>query len=379
MQLSDRWEVVLPTPTSYKLLGLLNIYSQPSEVLSLGLGLSATLITFSGGFFYSSLFFWGWLALGATLVYGVATHHIRPIPSWTFLGMGILILSLYLAVLGTIFWGSGNWVIMLAMAMLISPMIIFYLVRPSPRVLSYLIPGAIINSGVILYQGIIQGSVRSQGLGTNPNPSAGFLVLVAVYLLTTRYKWLALPLVAALPLTGSRGGVVVFLSLLIALTATRRLKPLFSGLLILILILPALYSPQVISERISIGSFPDTKSLQPLAVIQRDMVARWEMLRPLHLLPKGDIGGKGPPHNIPLRLGVELGLLAAVVWTAITIHHLWKSRKAPVVFWSLLAVVGLGVFDYYTWIGALSWSWWLLLGLLPGHPQGLSDSDQSPL
>lgn len=377
MLLGERWEMA-PALARYRLLGLLDTYSHPSEVLSLGLGISATLITFSGGFFYSSLFFWGWLVLGLTLAYSIYTHHLRPLLSWTFLGMVGIILSSYLAVIGTIFWGSGNWVIMLALTMLITPMPIFYLVRSSPRTLAYIIPGALLNSGVILYQGLVQGMVRSQGLGTNPNPSAGFLVLAAVYLLTTRYKWLAVPLVAAIPLTGSRSAVLIFLALLIAMTATRRLKPLFSGILLLFLGIPALYSPQMVSDRVHVGSFPYAENLKPLEVVQRDVLARWEMLRLPHLLPKGDVGGKGPPHLVPLRIAVELGLVAALIWIILTSHHLWKSRKAPVVFWSLLTVVGLGVLDHYTWIGSLSWSWWMVLGLYPEQPQDLLESDQYP-
>jgi len=95
-------------------------------------------------------------------------------------------------------------------------------------------------------------------------------------------------------------------------------------------------------------------------------------------------------HNVPLRMAVESGILAAMVWLGITGWALWprggakqrvrqgndqpvsknasmalseRSDRFGASWWMLLALALLSLLDYYTWMGHLGGFWWLLVGM----------------
>jgi hypothetical protein len=70
-------------------------------------------------------------------------------------------------------------------------------------------------------------------------------------------------------------------------------------------------------------------------------------------------------HNVPLRIAVESGIIAAGIWVVMTVWALMpKASGQPFHRWLLLTLVLLSVLDYYTWMGHLGGFWWLLIGLL---------------
>ena len=79
-------------------------------------------------------------------------------------------------------------------------------------------------------------------------------------------------------------------------------------------------------------------------------------------LPSGVAEHPGA-HNIGLRLAIENGVQAAMLWMAITGWALWK-RPRTVAWWVLLSIVLLGQLDYYSFQGHLGGFWWLTVGIL---------------
>ena len=57
-------------------------------------------------------------------------------------------------------------------------------------------------------------------------------------------------------------------------------------------------------------------------------------------------------HNVPLRIAVESGLVAAGVWVGITLFALIRKPFNPD-WWILLTLGLLSMLDYYTWMGHL--------------------------
>jgi hypothetical protein len=70
-------------------------------------------------------------------------------------------------------------------------------------------------------------------------------------------------------------------------------------------------------------------------------------------------------HNVPLRIAIENGVIAAGIWVGITGWALVsRDSGQPLHRWLLITLVLLSVLDYYTWMGHLGGFWWLLIGLL---------------
>ena len=65
-----------------------------------------------------------------------------------------------------------------------------------------------------------------------------------------------------------------------------------------------------------------------------------------------------------MRIAVEDGLVAGVLWLGITGLALVRRPLASGAWWMMAAVVLLGMLDYYTWMGHLVGVWWLCLGAL---------------
>jgi len=98
-------------------------------------------------------------------------------------------------------------------------------------------------------------------------------------------------------------------------------------------------------------------------------------------------------HNVPLRIAVENGIIAAIIWLGVTGKALLPIRRLNLggkrgvrhihndngketavrglqgdsqAWWLLLGVVLLSLLDYYMWMGHLGGFWWLLVGLRLG-------------
>ncbi len=337
--------------------------------------------------------FIGWTSLCAGVILSSRSRGPRLLWWALFLLLGFHTL----AIPGSVIWGIGNWELTAGVLLWMAPAIALYWSDNGERIFAWLIPVWLVHTGLIIWQGFtrwgIVGNVYvagaageptplPSGLANNPNIAAGFLSLGIIYLLTTRYRWLAMPMLMALLFTGSRWGLLVTGAVLIAMVATRAIpwQPLaasaavFLGAIVLLGQTPSGYAIA------GIDSFA--------AVVHAVNVDVGNRLAVPHIptfLPSGVAEHPGL-HNVPLRIAVENGIAAATLWLGITLWALWPRRSNPSPYkrarqcpdtksyikenfrpvhrWLLLTLVLLSVLDYYTWMGHMGGFWWLLIGLL---------------
>jgi len=306
----------------------------------------------------------GLISLMFAVIVGRPTIGPRPV----FFAMAVILGSLVIAIPGSLVWGEGAWELTALVAVLVAPLIGFYLVG-SERVFRWLAPLFLLHALVVLYQGVIVGTQRAQGLTSTPNPAGGLLTLGAVYFLTSRHKWLALPMMAALPFTASRTAMLAMAVVLVLLLLTRRLswRYLVVGALVASVMVVGAWGAVETSLRMGIRYDPVDNHImdRPFPVwSMRDLTRRFNIERLPTAAPGGFVNiGDGPPHNVPLRLGIELGLFAAVAWVGVTWWALKTRPRSSGAWWLLLTIVLLGMLDYYTWIGPMAGFWWLLIGV----------------
>ncbi len=322
----------------------------------------------------------GWIALYAGFF--IAPMSIRP--RWAFWALVGILVSHALAIPGSIFWGDSNWVLTAGVVVWMAPALLLYLSDGTDRVWAFLVPAWLLHAGLIIYGGftnwhweqgiLIRGEVPT-GLSHNPNLAAGFLTLGIVYLMTTRARWLTPPLFVALLFTGSRWGLLVCAGVLLAMAARRTIswKPLAGGVAAALLGVTLVASftplPYHVAGFASVG--------EAMHGVSGDIGTRLAMPHLPSLLPRGVAEHPGL-HNVPLRIAYENGIVAAVMWLAVTGWALTKQRGATA-WWLLLTLTLLSTLDYYAWMGHLGGFWWLLVGLLvkrgrDGGDQGVPPS-----
>ncbi len=94
-----------------------------------------------------------------------------------------------------------------------------------------------------------------------------------------------------------------------------------------------------------------------------DVISRWNVQESFNWLPRGYLAEIIHPHNTVLRIANDLGILAALIWSAITVYALWRRPARATRAWWLLATVALlSIMDYYIYAGPLAGLWWLLVG-----------------
>lgn len=308
----------------------------------------------------------------------------------------VLLLCHALAIPGSLLWGSGNWEATAAVVLWMSPSLML-LSAGTAMAFAWLVPVWLIHSGLILYagptswfaaDGVLVSNDGGVGLSHNPNLAAGFLCLGLVYMMTTRFRWLVIPLIPALLFTGSRWGLAVtgIVLLLMVLTRTVPFRPLGAAILLCAatVVAVALFTP--LGYRVStLDSFAAVAH-----TVNGEVQARMAVPHIPSVLPHGVADHPGL-HNVPLRMAVESGILAAMVWLGITGWALWprggvkqkagrgnhqpegnnasmgaseRSGGFGASWWMLLALALLSLLDYYTWMGHLGGFWWLLVGVL---------------
>jgi hypothetical protein len=229
----------------------------------------------------------------------------------------------------------------------------------SEKALAWALPGVFLHAVITLVQGIALGAARAAGVALNCNIGAGILVIGTAYLATTRFRYWALPLVSALVFTGSRQGLAVLLVVLVLAGWRYSWRFMLSALCVVALTF-FLHWHQVTTDfRIS----------QP---VQMDVVSRLEM-PPSHspatthssitgLFPRGYAGDNGL-HDVPMRLWYELGAIGTALWVFLSGYGLLRHPWSPA-WWILLAMMGLSVLDYYTWMPlSVSAFWWVAVKL----------------
>src|SRR3972149_5339358 len=142
------------------------------------IGLAVTLFITTKGFRGVELGL-GWIVLGAAFSLGGGNLKHKLI----FAGLIILLVSLYIAVPGSIWWGRGNWEVTLYHTVWMTPFLLLYLIDKGEEVFLWLIPLLVLHSGVLVYQEVVGKPGRQMGLLDNPNPAGALLAIDAVYML----------------------------------------------------------------------------------------------------------------------------------------------------------------------------------------------------
>lgn len=296
---------------------------------------------------------WGLMAGGVL----IAPRSIGP--RWVYAGLLLIIASAFAAIPGTYLWGDSKPVQTAIIALLTAPLIIYYLANNAHVVFRCLQPVWLIHAGFVLFQGFTQAG-RASGITSNPNPAGAFLVLGAIFFLAGKQKWLALPLIAALPITGARWSVVVLTAIILGMVVSGHLSWRYVGFIAVISIILVGFGYGLISENYRI----DEMSFIPVN-INRDISARMPLIRVPSFAPRGhtdDGYPKETPHNVPLRMSIETGILSGLAWMVITGWALWKGPRGDVGWWLLMGLFALSQFYYFPWIERMGGFWWLLIG-----------------
>jgi len=313
--------------------------------------------------------FVGWTALCAGVICGGWSTKRHTV----FWGLIVLLLFHALAIPGSLIWGIGNWEFTAGVLLWMAPAMLLYLASDAHRVFVWLIPAFLLHASIVIVEGMTDwyliGEImirrgNNTGLTNNPNLAAGLLAIGIVYLMASKrpvFQALSLPLVVALLFTGSRWGILVPVAVIgvMALTGTVHWKVLAGGILALFV---TVIGVGLVGGGYQIAGYGSiTAALNPIVT---DVGVRLAIPHLPTFLPHGVAEHPGL-HNVPLRIAVENGIIAAGIWVVITGWALIsKNDKQPLYRWLLITLVLLSVLDYYTWMGHLGGFWWLLIGLL---------------
>jgi hypothetical protein len=253
---------------------------------------------------------------------------------------------------------GGNLVGSVWLAILTTVLLPLAWLRDPKPVFQWLTPVWLIQAGICLYQAVfgLPGTHRVLGFAENQNAGAGFLLLGCIYLLNGhhRAKWLILPMVMAMPFTGSRWAALVAAVVVLAIFAAHLVKWQYIAVgmaaalgLVTILGWDSIWDAYMLSHYTGNPWVDGVARLTP-----RDGVS-------LSLVPLGfwDSG----LHNVPWRMMHETGILSGLAWGGATLYGLWRRPRHHYAWWLLLTIALLSMMDYYTWVGPLGWVWWPLV------------------
>ena len=287
---------------------------------------------------------------------------------YIFWSLFFILATFWLSVPGTILWGNGDWKTTLAVAIWTSPAILFYLVKVKEDILLWLLPGIVLQSLFVIYQGVVLHTIRPSGLLVNAGPSAGILVLgiaiVCFYVPKKLYFLLPL-LVLAVVLTGSRApnlvaAGLIFIAVLIRFPWWIKVLVVLTGIIIPTVVLTLTQPDPSILERFRLdkGGTDET-----IGVVESDLKYRLIVDSSPSIFPKGYNISDGL-HNVPIRASSQLGIVSAVLWCVLTLVGLlvkpwWRSAT----WWMLVSIALMSMVDVFPFFGSLAGFWWLVLGL----------------
>ncbi len=348
------------------------------NVSSAGVGVAAGLFLLAGSRF-EGLFF----AAICLILLSFAVGLRRFGPKLMVVGIAVVIASAIFSVAGAVIWGPGQWIISAIIANWVMIFAVLPFIRLDPgKLLLGLMPSLLITSFVIIFQGMTGQPGRMKAFVDSPNPAGGILVLGALMLLPTRFRWLAIPMTVAVPFTGSRLALLT-LVIAVAIMLIARAAPLRStasiGIISIALVLPFL-DVIGLNNRVSVPGIAVTASspATPRRYSSLDAQAahvgiRLTLLDRPGFAPKGFLYDparpihdiyNGPPHNVAMRIGIEWGYAALAAWAALTVWALVYGYRNSAPWYVLMAVIFLGLLDYYVHVGPLAWAWWLAIGLM---------------
>ena len=321
-------------------------------LLSLGIALQLV-----GANFDSLIGVGGWWAM---LAGGLLTEKQIRGPRWALLLVGGLLLSGLLSIPGAAL--SENLVEASAtMVLVIAPLALLFFAKSDllPRLGWYLLPVIGVHSGMVLFDAAQHASQRVTGLSLNPNPAAGLLLLASIWLLQCpRVRWLAVPMLAGLPFTGSRLSLAI-LALVLGFMVLRHMVPKSVALASMCLVV------------VTVIMIPNPRLGNTTAgILSTDVAVRIEAPQPPSLFPVGVTESRllRASHNVPMILASEWGALAAICWVGLTLGLLVQNKGRTRYSWLLVALFVTSMLDLYTWGGSMGAAWWVVTGHEAGRP-----------
>jgi len=332
------------------------------------LALAVYIVCVFAGTFQGPLLMIGWCALGIAVIgwYVTPEKPKQDLRVWVLLG--VLVVSHMAAIPGSIWFGTGNWILTASAVYWLLPAMVIFLIADD-GVFRWLIWIAVIHAGCILFNGMwfsgvmgyTSGEVNKGGLTFNPNVAAGLLIIgIGLVFWTGRHWWAVLPMITAVIFTGSRAAfsvlVIVFVSSLITGQFTWRSS---IGMVVFIIIAVAVYG--LLHQQSQVADYPAMFSMTPDLVIN-DINVRWTVPAWPDLYPHGVVEHLGL-HNVPLRMAREAGIIAGAVWLVLSVWALTRDRWTPA-WWLMVVILLLSILDHYTWRVHLGSLWFLAAGLL---------------
>ena len=300
-----------------------------------------------------------WLFLGGGIYFAY--------PRWSignrcvFAGLLVIIGSAWVAI-PLIFINGRAPASTLTLALLTTPLLLYYLTDHGTLILKYLSPLWFIQATYVLWQGLVLHIPRAPGFAENTNAGSAFLMLGIIFLLDTRYKWLTIPLACAIPFSGSRwvavvGAAMLGLLILKKYIPWRTLAPALVVAMSLVVVVNAAVITASYRGAPAAAVYIDRTADHANQRIALPPETSWAT----SLLPWGFVDSN--LHNVPLRMMVETGLPSALAWLLILGYLTIKSPHPGSAVWMLLSVGLLSIMYYHTWVGPLGGLWWLLVGI----------------
>ncbi len=324
-------------------------------------GLSVTFLIMTHGFRGTELGL-GWVFLG--LAVGLGKRVVGP--RIVFIPILLLLLSVILAVPGSILWEDRFTRPTFAHMIWILPFLGLYLIANKEALLQWIIPLLALQSFVVILEGLQEREAfRQQGLLDNPNPAGALLAIGTVYLLTTRFRWLAPFTILGLQFTGSRSALVALILVLVIMGIVwifKRYKMHWGPIIVTVLLLIPILGLNIggAGSQFKRGAQPWTIDMITKGI--SDYSLRLELTQSPSFIPKGITHSWGL-HSLPERLSVEFGIIAGICWTFVTIYGLFIRPYFNGSWWILLTIIILSLSEYSVWLGPLAALWWLTLGI----------------
>ena len=304
----------------------------------------------------------GWVFLG--LAVGAGKRQVGPKIVW--ISLIILLLSVLAAIPGSILWGRGLTGITAYNVAWILPFGLLYLVCNKEEILKWLIPLFTLHALVVLYEGITEGG-RQSGLLDNANPAGALLTIASIYLLTTRFRWIAPLTMVGVFFTGSRSailGLLIVLGIMGLVWLYKRYNIHWKPVLLTIAVSICMFSFNVgnVSDDYLIPRGASFSDLSFITIGIEDYKKRIRLEEIPSFIPKG-ITNSWELHSLPERVAVEFGIIAGVTWIFLTIYGLSRKPRLNGSWWILFTIVVLSFSEYSIWLGPLAALWWMTLGI----------------
>jgi len=266
--------------------------------------------------------------------------------------IGIIVTSAWLAVPFSMLF-SRPLAPTILLAVFTSIMVPLLFLKERQIILYWLIPVWIIQYGLMAYQWISEPN-RANGLAQNANAGSSFLLLGAIFLIhQPRLRMLAVPLLVAIPFSGSRWVLLVGIGVFGLMFLFKCVNWKWSALVItsaLALLITFQHTELLAAYRQGMNN--SIQDIDTHADVSQGDYDGWKIL-----IPKGF--HDTTLHSLPLRMADETGLLSALAWLGVGAFSFYQKPRRGSHWWMLAAVYLLSAMYYFTWY--LLPFWWLLV------------------